>query len=616
MLLVQGVAFLAVNGANARNARLHVDEALALTADAFARSLEVRETILLEKARLLSSDFAFKGAVATGEHATLLSVLENHRARLEASVMMLVSMGDDPITEGCTLHPEDEDVAFPLPQLLAAAQDSEFGEASSIEFLDDRPHQLVVTPLFMPEPEKWIVLGFPVDDSLARSLREGTGTEVSLLRLQAARWAPFASTLPDAARAELTGRITREIEGASASVTLELAGLDYVTGLVPARSVGEPRVLIALQRSLDEALAPYLRLRALLVGIFALGVLLSLLGGFLLASRVTRPVASLALGAARIEQGDYTRPVEVGQRDELGVLADSFNRMTHGLAERDKVVSPAVAEELLSKEIELGGEERLVSVLFTDVRNFTSLSERTSPQELVALLNTYLTRVSDIVEAHAGVVDKYIGDAVMAVFGAPLSHRDDALRAVRTAMDMAASMDAINAELGLRGDERIGMGVGVSTGVVVAGNMGSLSRLNYTVIGDSVNVAARLEGLTRQYGVAVIVGASTRNACSSLAFRELDRVRVKGRAEALSIFEPWGEEAALDVSARAMLEHWNRALDCFRARAWDRAEAILAELEARDADRPLYALYRARIAHFRAAPPGADWDGTTTWQEK
>jgi adenylate cyclase len=621
--VVQGIAFLAVNGASVRNARRQVDEALAFTADAFARSLEVRETTLLEKARLLSSDFAFKEASATGEHATLLSVLENHRERIAASVMMLASMGDDPRTEGCTLHPEDAGVAFPLPQLLAAAQDSEFGEASSIEFLDDRPHQLVVTPLFMPEPEKWIVLGFPVDEALARRQSEGTGTEVSLLRMEAGRWVPFASTLPEVAREELGGRISPELGEAGQRVTLEMAGLDYVTWVVPARSAGETRVAIALQRSLDEALAPYLRLRALLVGIFALGVLLSLAGGALLASRVTRPVARLVEGAARIEQGDYTRPVEVAQRDELGVLADSFNRMTVGLAERDRVrnllgmvVSPAVAEELLSKKIELGGEERLVSVLFTDVRNFTSLSERTSPQELVSLLNTYLTRVSDIVEAHEGVVDKYIGDAVMAVFGAPLSHPDDALRAVRTATAMAASVDAINGELGLEGDARVGMGVGVSTGVVVAGNMGSLTRLNYTVIGDSVNVASRLEGLTKQYGVAVIVGKATRNACAEMAFRELDRVRVKGRAEALSIFEPWGEEAALDEAARAMLQRWNEALECFRARAWDRAEALFAEFEARDPGRPLHALYRGRIARFRAEPPGPDWDGTTTWQEK
>jgi adenylate cyclase len=183
-------------------------------------------------------------------------------------------------------------------------------------------------------------------------------------------------------------------------------------------------------------------------------------------------------------------------------------------------------------------------------------------------------------------------------------------------MAMAASVDAINGELGLEGDARVGMGVGVSTGVVVAGNMGSLTRLNYTVIGDSVNVASRLEGLTKQYGVAVIVGKATRNACAEMAFRELDRVRVKGRAEALSIFEPWGEEAALDEAARAMLQRWNEALECFRARAWDRAEALFAEFEARDPGRPLHALYRGRIARFRAEPPGADWDGTTTWQEK
>ena len=622
LLLVQAAVFAAVTTANVRNARQHVDEALALTAAAFDRSLAVRERILLEKARLLSSDFAFKEVCAAGDVATLLSALENHRDRVGASVMMVVSM--DGRIEADTLHREAHGRPFSLPHLLEAARGDEFGEASSIEFLGAAPHQLVVTPLFTPEPSAWIVIGFAVDDALARELRQGTGTHVSLLRrTDGGGWQPFASTLPDDVRRFLGPGLSQDLHEANRSLSMDLGGAEYVSWVAPARSVGAVRVVTVLQRSLEAALAPYMRLRTVLAAVFGGGLLLSVVGGALLAGRVTRPVAVLAAGAERVTQGDYTQPVEVDQQDELGLLADAFNRMTRGLAERDrvrsllgKVVSPAVAEELLSKEIELGGEERVASVLFSDIRNFTSISERVAPQELVRLLNTYLTRVSAIVEQHGGVVDKYIGDAVMAVFGAPLAHPDDASRAVRAALDMCAALGEINAELGLAGAGRLGIGVGVSTGVVVAGNMGSLSRLNYTVIGDSVNVASRLEGLTKRYGVGVVVGEATREACPGIAFRELDRVRVKGRETPLGIFEPLGAEDALAADLVEELAWHREALERFRARSWDAALGLFRRLEARRPEVRLYALYRKRVEAFLADPPAADWDGATTYEEK
>ncbi len=624
LLVLQGVTLLAVNEANVRNAREHVDATLAITAEAFQGTLRAREGILLEKAELLSGDFAFKEAVATGDQATLLSALENHRARVGAAVMMLVAMDGPPLVRADTLLPDVAGRLVSFPHLVSAAERSDYGVASSIEFLGGRSYQLVVTPLFMPDPMAWIVIGFTIDDSMAAELQESTGTHVSLLRHgEEGGWLPFASTLPEAERESLAGRISYDLEEADRSVAIDLAGTTFLTWVAPVGAVGETSVATVLQRSLDEALEPYLRLRAFLLVFFGAGVAVSVLGGFLLAGRVTRPVAVLVEGAERIEGGDYTQPVLVEQEDELGLLADSFNRMTRGLAERDrvrnllgKVVSPAVAEELLSKEIELGGEERVVSVLFSDVRNFTSISERMRPQELLAMLNTYLTRVSAIVEEHEGVVDKYIGDAVMALFGAPLGHPDDALRAVRTAMGMVACLDEVNAELGLEGDLRLGMGVGVSTGTVVAGNMGSISRLNYTVIGDSVNVASRLEGLTKRYGVGVVVGASTRNACPDLRFRELDRVRVKGRKEPLAIFEPLGEEGAIEVAVAEEAARWEEALARFRSRDWDAADTLLAELAAEHPDCLVYPLYRERVAHFRAEPPPPEWDGTTTYEEK
>ncbi len=621
LVLVQASVFLAVTTAQERNARLHIDETLELTAAAFETELDVRERILLDKARLLSGDFAFKEACATGEHGTLLSAVENHRDRADASVMMVVSMDGD--VQADTLHPDQYGTPFAHPAFLDAAMDDDRGEATSIEFIDGEPHQLVVTPLFTPDPTAWIVIGFPVDDALAEELRRSTGTEISLMRMVGDGWQPFATTLDRELRDDLARRFSLDLGEAHKSIPVELDGREYVTWIAPAESVGRVQVATVLQRSLDDALAPTFRVRNILVGIFGAGLIFSILGGALLASRVTRPVAILARGAERVAEGDYTEPVEIEQRDELGVLADSFNRMTKGLAERDrvrnllgKVVSPAVAEELLRKEIELGGEERVVSVLFSDVRNFTSLSERAAPHDLVRLLNTYLTRVSAIVEEHGGVVDKFIGDAVMAIFGAPLGHADDALRAVHTAMEMYEALDDINTDLGLSGDTRIGIGVGVSTGVVVAGNMGSLNRLNYTVIGDSVNVASRLEGVTKRYRVGVVVGQSTANACPGIAFRELDRVRVKGRDESLTIYEPLGEQASLAPELAAECRRWEEALESFRARDWDGADVLLDGLTEAYPDTYLYALYRERIAHLRAEPPPPDWDGTITYDEK
>src|SRR5262249_7122769 len=199
-----------------------------------------------------------------------------------------------------------------------------------------------------------------------------------------------------------------------------IAGDEYVSWVAPIER-GDAPVVAVLQRSLDEAMQPFLALRATLLLIFALGILASLAFSALIAARVTRPVAELARGARRIERGSYGDPVVLDQRDELGALAVSFNAMMKGLAERDRVrdllgrvVAPEIAEELLSREIALGGEERRVSVLFTDVRGFATLSEREDPQRLVQILNTFLTAVSAAIERHGGVVEEYMGDGAKA----------------------------------------------------------------------------------------------------------------------------------------------------------------------------------------------------------
>lgn len=621
LILVQGAVLLAVNAANEREARQHINEALELTAGAFRRSLEFREQILLEIARLLSSDFAFKEVAATGDHATLLSALENHRARVGGNVMVLLDMDAEVMAD--TLHPDTVGIASTLLPLVTVAMDSEFGEASAIHPIDGIPYQLVVVPLFAPEPSAWIVIGFVLDDAFAQALQRETSTHVSLVWREVGGWETVCSTLDATLRADIEAGLDNGFaELVQESVSMRLAGSEYVSAVVPVSSVGRD-VVAVLQRSLDAALRPFLRLRTLLFLIFAAGLALSVFGGVLLASRITRPVEQLAHGAGRIEAGNYVDTVGVDQDDELGSLATAFNNMMRGLAERDrvrdmlgKVVSPEIAEELLSKEIELGGEEREVSVLFTDVRDFTAVAERESPQGLVKLLNTYLTWLTNIVERHGGVVEQYVGDAVMALFGAPIGHEDDALRSVRVAMELCAALPDINAELVRLGGAPLTMGVGVHTDVVVAGNIGSPSRLNYKVVGDGVNLASRLEGLTKRYHVGAVVSESTREACRGIAFRELDAVRVKGRSSVVTIYEPIGVEGELESAVVERLTLHGEGLACYRARDWISAEAIFQKLAQHASDAGLYRLYLDRVAMLQQEPPADDWDGTVAYREK
>ena len=260
----------------------------------------------------------------------------------------------------------------------------------------------------------------------------------------------------------------------------------------------------------------------------------------------------MAAGAREIATGNYDHRVELRQKDEIGLLGDSFNQMSAGLAERDrvrdllgKVVSPAIASELLRKKVTLGGEQREVTVLFSDLRDFTSMSEAAGPEEMLHILNHYFTRMAAIVEKHGGVVDKYVGDALMALFGAPVASADDADHAICAALEMTEALGELNREWKLRGLSAIGVGIGINTDVVVAGNMGSEKRLNYTVIGDGVNLASRLEQLTKmpEYAARIIVSRATlAKAKGQYRTRRLGEVAVKGKQIVTEIFALLGCE--------------------------------------------------------------------------
>jgi adenylate cyclase len=282
-----------------------------------------------------------------------------------------------------------------------------------------------------------------------------------------------------------------------------------------------------------------------------------------------------------------------------------------------------VAPELVAQMAEnpeaytMEGESRELSVMFVDVRGFTTISEGLSPKALREYINLYLTAMSeDIRGSHQGTLDKYIGDAVMAFWGAPVAFADHASRAVATSLRMQASAARLNEDFKRRGWPPLAIGIGINSGLMHVGDMGSAIRRAYTVMGDAVNLGARLEGITKVYGVGIAVGVATRLAAPEFVYRELDLVRVKGKNEPVAIFEPLGKPADLDPAVLGELAAWDAALARVRAQDWDGAHDAIAALHAAHPQRALYTLYLERIAHWRADPPGADWDGVTTFETK
>ncbi len=293
---------------------------------------------------------------------------------------------------------------------------------------------------------------------------------------------------------------------------------------------------------LDEVRGPFDRIsRALTLSGLA-GLLFAGLTSVLTSRGLAGPIRALMEAASHVAQGDYQASVQARSQDELGHLADSFNEMTAGLRLKeqyrgvlDKVVSKEVAEELLQGDIELGGETREVSVLFADIRGFTSLTEGMPPEAIIGLINSCMERMSEAVENEGGVVDKYVGDELMAIFGAPISRDDDARRAVCAAVRIQKSLTDLNLHRRTKGRKPIGVGVGISTGEAVAGNMGSPNRLNYTVLGEAVNLASRICAATPA-GEVRVSEATVQSMGPGLVAESVGTQRFKGFSRDAEVF--------------------------------------------------------------------------------
>lgn len=519
ILALTGAAQIAAFGIVAyvhrTDAERTMERQLAVASRQFQRVVAQRNADLARSAAVLSFDAGLRRTLAsTDDPATLRSALTSFRGRVAAGLVALLSLEGELLADTRDGVPAGAVYA----QLQQLADESESAQASGYAVIDGVLTSITMVPLRAPNIVAWVAIGFPLNEAFIGDLKAATGVEVTLRHADRT----LATTVS--------------------------APAEFVSRRISVPVTGNPPATVVLQYSRDEKLAPARRLERVLAAIFAGTLVLGVVLAAGVARTVSQPVQQLAAHTRHVAAGDYTARVELDRADELGELARAFNAMSAGLAERDRVrdlldknVSPEVAAQLLRDGAALGGQEREVTILFADLRGFTTLSERIPPPELLALLNRYLDRMATEVERHGGVIDKFIGDAIMALFGAPLAQDHSADRALAAALDMERALAGLNRELELEGLAPLALGIGVNTARVIAGNIGSHRRLNYSVIGDGVNVAARLQALTRrdEYRTSVLTSAATVAALQPdhrFTLRPLGRVPVKGRTEPVEIF--------------------------------------------------------------------------------
>jgi adenylate cyclase len=339
---------------------------------------------------------------------------------------------------------------------------------------------------------------------------------------------------------------------------------------------------------------------------------------------LVEPIRRLLGGTQAVEQGDLEVEILVKTHDELATLANSFNHMVVGLREKERIretfghyVDPRIVRGLLENRLPAdGGERQVMSVFFSDMADFTQICEGLTPDAAVRFLNRYFSLMSEVIRGQQGIVDKYIGDSVMAFWGPPFTGASDHARlCCVAALGQMGLMEAFRAELpdllGTRhGLPEVNVRMGIASGDVTVGNIGSETSRGYTVIGDTVNLASRLEQANKFYGTRILVSEATQNlARETLAFREIDSLRVAGKMEPVRVFELLGYPSELSEASRKLAETFATGLARYRNRDWAGAEAAFREcLAVQPADRPSQVMLE-RIDAFRQTPPAEAWNG-------
>jgi class 3 adenylate cyclase len=367
------------------------------------------------------------------------------------------------------------------------------------------------------------------------------------------------------------------------------------------------------------------------VALTVIATILGLVFAALVSAGVTRPVRRLLEGARAVEAGNLEGTLVATSRDEIGHLTIAFNQMVEQLRLKErlretfgKYVDPRVVEGLISgPALAAEGQRRVMTVLFCDVKGFTSTSEGMTPQGLVKVMNRYFSTMSAPIRQHQGVIDKYIGDAIMAYWGPPFAaDAEQAQLASVAALEMLALVPQLRAELpellGVRSlPNTFDIRIGIATGEVLVGSVGSELMMSYTVMGDTVNLASRLEGANKEYGGRILVSEATvAGAADAIEAREIDRVVTLGQTHPQAVFEIMGRKGELTAAQLELRARFAEGLAAYRARRWEDARrAFEAALLAIPDDGPSMTLIK-RIDKLKAAPPGDGWDGSWHLERK
>jgi class 3 adenylate cyclase len=368
---------------------------------------------------------------------------------------------------------------------------------------------------------------------------------------------------------------------------------------------------------------------AVVTGIAAvLGFVFAMLVG----SGITGPVLRLLEGTRQVEAGRLDHSISVTTADEIGLLSAAFNRMIERLRQNQRIrevfgryVDPRVAEGLLDETALAAaeGQRRVMTVMFCDMKGFTTLSEGVTPQGLVKIMNLYLSTMSEPIHAHRGVIDKYIGDAIMAYWGPPfIEDAEQARLACLAALDMIGRVAKLRRDLpellGVRAiPADCDIRIGIATGEALVGSIGSEYMMSFTVMGDNVNLASRLEGANKLYGSHCLISEATAKACDdAVELREIDRVVAVGRTHAEIVYEIMGRKGELTPAQIEARSRYADGLAAYRARRWDEAAAAFAAARSADPDDGAALALMERIHGFKANPPAADWDGAWHLERK
>jgi class 3 adenylate cyclase len=440
----------------------------------------------------------------------------------------------------------------------------------------------------------------------------------------------------DDSRRHLNAEIERLLPlldgGNAAGIADDLARIDALRDELNQKIDGIRSDMLALVRS-DAAATlqrqhDVIRIAAVLTAIAAiLGVLFSLL----VSTSMARPVRRLLEGTRAVEAGNLDETLVATSRDEIGHLTAAFNRMVEQLRLKERIretfgkyIDPRVVEGLIDRPVlAADGQRRVMTVLFCDVKGFTGISEGMTPQGLVKVMNRYLSIMSQPIRNHRGIIDKYIGDAIMAYWGPPFTEDTEQARlACLAALDIVARVEPLQAELpellGVRNVPiAVDLRIGIATGEALVGSIGSEFMMSYTVMGDTVNLASRLEGANKVYNSRLLVSEATASAAAlDVEVREIDWIVVRGQTTPQAVFEIMGRQGALTPAQILLRTTYSEGLAAYRARHWEDARRrFTAALEAVPNDGPS-ATFVKRIDSLLADPPGNDWDGAWRLDQK